>query len=67
MILNERLFELNSEAKRRQDLIRHGGYTACWQFKDATTGLPEAHGVRPDAIPQTQIDANPLITQNSGY
>jgi hypothetical protein len=68
MILNERLFELNSEAKRRQDLIRHGGYTACWQFKDATTGVcprPTAFVLMP--IPQTQIDANPLITQNPGY
>src|SRR5206468_13031118 len=59
MILNERLFELNSEGKRRQDLIRHGKYTACWEFKDATTGAcprPEAFVLMP--IPQTQIDAN---------
>jgi len=27
MILNERLFELFAEGKRRQDLIRFGGYT----------------------------------------
>jgi len=68
MILNERLFELNSEGKRRQDLIRHGKYTACWQFKDATTGTcPRAANFVLMPIPQTQIDANPLITQNPGY
>src|SRR6185437_6610513 len=62
MILNERLFEFTAEAKRRQDLIRHGRYTACWQFKDATTGTcprPASRVLMP--IPQTQIDANALI------
>lgn len=61
-ILNERLFELTFEAKRRQDLIRFGKYTAAWQFKSAGTDklllMP---------IPQTQLDANPLLTQNTGY
>ena len=68
MILSERLFEFTAEAKRRQDLIRHGRYTACWQFKDATTGTcprPASYVLMP--IPQTQIDANALITQNNGY
>jgi len=68
MILNERLFELNSEGKRRQDLVRHGRYTACWQFKDGATGTcPRAASFVLMPIPQTQIDANPLITQNPGY
>lgn len=61
-ILSERLFELTFEGKRRQDLIRFGQYTAAWQFKPVTDGkvllLP---------IPQTQLDANPLLTQNPGY
>ncbi len=68
VILRERLFELNSEGKRRQDLIRHGAFTACWQYKDVTTGTcprPAALVLMP--IPQTQIDANALITQNPGY
>src|SRR5256884_6881500 len=63
LILNERLFELNSEGKRRQDLIRHGEYTLAWEFKVGPTG--DFRVLMP--IPQTQIDANPLITQNPGY
>ena len=62
MILNERLFELNSEGKRRQDLIRFGKYTAPNDFKVQTEAF---RVVMP--IPQTQIDANPLVTQNDGY
>jgi starch-binding outer membrane protein, SusD/RagB family len=61
-ILTERLFELTAEAKRRQDLIRHGRYTAAWLFKPA--GQP--HRVLMP-IPQSQLDANPLLTQNAGY
>jgi starch-binding outer membrane protein, SusD/RagB family len=62
VILNERLFELAGEAKRRQDLIRNGKYTAAWDFKQAGGAnlvlMP---------IPQPQIDANPMLTQNAGY
>ena len=61
-ILRERLFELTFETKRRQDLIRFGQYTQPWQFKPAGTD----HLVLMP-IPQTQIDANPLLTQNLGY
>ncbi|MDX1429342.1 MAG: RagB/SusD family nutrient uptake outer membrane protein, partial [Rhodothermales bacterium] len=61
VILAERLFELTGEAKRRQDLIRHGRYTAAWSFKSAGA----AHLVRMP-IPQTQLDANPMLTQNPG-
>ncbi len=63
VILRERLFELNSEGKRRQDLIRHGQYTQAWQFKAGPTA--DFRILMP--IPQTQIDANALITQNPGY
>jgi len=63
LILNERLFELNSEGKRRQDLIRHGKYTLAWEFKPGPTA--DSRVLMP--IPQTQIDANSLITQNPGY
>jgi hypothetical protein len=62
IILRERLFELAGEAKRRQDLIRHGKYTAAWEFKPASA----AHTVLMP-IPQGQIDANPELTQNPGY
>jgi len=63
VILRERLFELNSEGKRRQDLIRHGKYTQPWEFKAGPTA--DNRVLMP--IPQTQIDANALITQNPGY
>ena len=62
MILRERLFELTGEAKRRQDLIRHGKFTAAWSFKP----LSAAHKILMP-IPQNQIDANPQLTQNPGY
>jgi hypothetical protein len=68
-ILNERLFELVGEGKRRQDLIRFGGYTG---RDDSASGLAGGkasasadHVLMP--IPQTQIDANPKLTQNPGY
>jgi len=61
-ILRERLFELTNEARRRQDLIRFGAYTAPWQFKLAR---PDHYVLMP--IPQGQIDANPQLTQNPGY
>lgn len=62
VILRERMFELTGEAKRRQDLIRHGKYTAPWQFKP----LSAAHKILMP-IPQGQIDANPELDQNPGY
>jgi len=61
-ILRERLFEFTGEAKRRQDLIRFGQYTAPWLFKSAR---PDNYVMMP--IPQGQIDANPNLTQNPGY
>ena len=61
-ILNERLFEFAGEAKRRQDLVRHGRFTEARQFKD----LREAHRVL-FPIPAVQIQTNPLLTQNAGY
>jgi len=62
-ILRERLFEFIVEGKRRMDLIRHGKFTAPWQFKPVTT---DAHFIL-FSIPQTQLDANPLLVQNPGY
>ena len=62
IILQERLFELTAEAKRRQDLIRFGKYTLAFAFKS----LREPYRILMP-IPQTQIGANPLLTQNPGY
>jgi hypothetical protein len=69
VILSERLFELFGEGKRRQDLIRFGKYTA---RTDAASGLINGKVASADhyvlfPIPQTQIDANPNLTQNPGY
>jgi hypothetical protein len=62
-ILQERLLELIAEGKRRQDLIRYGTYTSgTWSFKAAT----EPYRILMP-IPQTQLDANPLLEQNPGY
>ena len=61
-IMNERLFELTYEARRRQDLIRAGKFTAPWEYKERLDG----HLVL-FPIPQTQLDANPNLTQNPGY
>jgi len=69
LIIKERLFELFGEQKRRQDLIRFGQYTG---RTDAASGMvggkqaSAAHYILM-AIPQTQMDANPLLTQNPGY
>jgi starch-binding outer membrane protein, SusD/RagB family len=61
-ILRERLFELIFEGKRRTDLIRFGQFDDGWTFKPASG----AHRVLMP-IPQTQLDANPLLVQNDGY
>ncbi|HET7249192.1 MAG TPA: RagB/SusD family nutrient uptake outer membrane protein [Gemmatimonadales bacterium] len=68
-ILSERLFELVGEGKRRQDLIRFGQYTGRTDDASGIAGGKQAQGdfhvLMP--IPQTQIDANPKLTQNPGY
>jgi hypothetical protein len=61
-ILNERLFELTAEAKRRQDLIRHDKYLLPWSHKEQR----EPHRVLMP-IPPAQLNANPLLVQNAGY
>jgi len=62
VVRNERLFEFAGEAKRRQDLIRLGGYLDARQFKAASAGY---RVLMP--IPIVQIQNNPLLTQNAGY
>jgi starch-binding outer membrane protein, SusD/RagB family len=61
-ILDERLFELLDEGKRRTDLIRFGQWLAEGWNKPAD----QPHEVLMP-IPQTQMDANPLLVQNPGY
>jgi starch-binding outer membrane protein, SusD/RagB family len=63
VILRERLFEFTGEGKRRQDLVRFGAYTQAWEWKPGP--ITDNHVLMP--IPQGQIDANPLLTQNPGY
>ena len=62
-ILAERGHELLWEGFRRQDQIRHGTFLEAWTHKDASDG--EHRVLYP--IPQSQLDANPNLVQNSGY
>ena len=61
-IFDERLFELVGEAKRRQDMIRAGTYTAARLFKAETPGYKILM-----PIPTGQVATNPLLKQNPGY
>lgn len=61
-IMNERLFELTAEAKRRTDLIRYGRWNLPWFNKTAA----EPYKVLMP-IPQIQIGTNPELAQNPGY
>ena len=61
-IFAERLREFVGEAKRRQDQIRQGTYTAARRFKPATEPFKVLF-----PVPATQIGANPLLVQNPGY
>ena len=61
-IFDERQFELIDEGKRRPDQIRQGSFLAAGWNKLAS---PAFSVLLP--IPQSQIDANPLLVQNPGY
>jgi len=61
-IFAERLFELTGEAKRRSDMIRAGTYVNARRFKAASAPYKVLF-----PIPQTQLAANPALTQNPGY
>ena len=64
-IMNERLFELTDEGKRRQDLIRFGQYNRPWQWKSASSLTQPYRILMP--ISQTVLGTNPLLEQNPGY
>lgn len=70
-IIDERGRELNFEGHRRSDLIRFGMFTGSsylWPWKGNTANgasIPEHYKVFP--IPQLALQANPNLTQNTGY
>lgn len=70
-ILDERARELNFEGQRRTDLIRFGKFTGgayLWPWKGGVkdgTAIPATYNVFP--IPLTALQANPNLTQNTGY
>ena len=61
-IFDERQFELIDEGKRRPDMIRQGTWLLAGWNKQAD---PAGFVLMP--IPQSQIDANPMLVQNAGY
>lgn len=63
LILEERGREFHTEALRRQDLIRHGKFIEQAQERGKPAG---DHQVR-YPIPQTEIERNENLEQNSGY
>lgn len=64
LILRERAWEFVSEAKRREDLLRHGKFISSAHDRGITVAA-EKHKLFP--IPQSEIDANKLCVQNEGY
>jgi len=70
-ILDERARELNLEGHRRTDLIRFGKFTGgsyLWPWKgNALNGasIPDTYRVFP--IPQSALQANTNLSQNTGY
>lgn len=63
-ILKERRWEFWYEGKRRRDLIRMGKYIE-YAHNRGISNATENHVWFP--IPQSAIDANPLLEQNKGY
>lgn len=70
-ILNERRLELAFEGKRWFDLVRTGNAVSVMNAQKDGNGNNLNYNVQPYMlvypIPQTQLDLNPLLTQNQGY
>ncbi len=70
-ILDERARELHWEATRRTDLIRYGKFTDgsyVWPFKGgAVNGQGVGSFLNIFPIPNSDINANPNLSQNPGY
>jgi hypothetical protein len=64
LILRERGWEFYSEGLRREDLLRHNKFISLAVARGVATAS-DKHKLFP--IPQTEIDANPLCEQNTGY
>jgi starch-binding outer membrane protein, SusD/RagB family len=64
LILRERGWEFYSEGLRREDLLRHNKFISLATARGVATAS-DKHKLFP--IPQTEIDANPLCEQNTGY
>jgi starch-binding outer membrane protein, SusD/RagB family len=65
-ILRERMFELGLEGQRLFDLTRHGQLTAALVSRDPEfTSFAAGRELLP--IPQTEINLNPNVRQNTGY
>ena len=66
-IIHERRMELAFEGHRWFDMIRldHGNYALKFLKSIGKTNVTKNRLLFP--IPQTEIDANPLMTQNPGY
>lgn len=63
-ILDEKKWEFWNEGKRRRDLIRTNRFIEC-AHKRGINNAKDIHVWFP--IPQSAIDANPLLKQNNGY
>jgi len=67
-ILKERLLEFSGEGKRRTDMVRHGKFLT---WTEASTHGHVSQAAKPHLIlfpiPATQLQSNPLLTQNPGY
>ncbi|MFA6086561.1 RagB/SusD family nutrient uptake outer membrane protein [Mucilaginibacter sp.] len=63
-VLRERGWEFVTEAKRREDLIRHGKFISSALARGITNANPNRILF---PIPQSEIDANKLCVQNTGY
>lgn len=61
-IYNERGFELYWEGKRREDMIRFNTFTNAYSEKPVTPDF-----VKLFPIPQSALDVNPNLIQNTGY
>jgi hypothetical protein len=70
-ILNERRLELAFEGQRWFDLLRTGNAVSVMNAGKDGNGNNLNYNVQPYMlvypIPQTQLDLNPLLTQNAGY
>lgn len=71
VILNERRLELAFEGQRWFDLLRTGNAISVMNAEKDGNGNNMNYNVQPYMlvypIPQTQLDLNPLLTQNPGY